>query len=71
MKKLFLKEKIERLETKIEFQENFIEELNQTIIFHEIEIKKIKNYIKQLVEKLKLNTEVLNDTDINIKPPHY
>jgi len=71
MKNLSLEEKIEKLEIIIEFQENFIKELNQSTIVHELEIKKIKNYIKKLIKKLKLNIEVFDNTDINLIPPHY
>lgn len=71
MKNLSLEEKIEKLETTIEFQEKFIEELNKTTILHELEIKKIKNYLKKLIEKLQLNEEVFNNTDTHMTPPHY
>ncbi|MFB6434494.1 MAG: SlyX family protein [Candidatus Malihini olakiniferum] len=67
-----LEQRIEILESKIEFQELTIDQLNQTVVQHELEMAKIREHLRLLLEKLKAapTSLVASQSEEEI-PPHY
>jgi SlyX protein len=64
-------ERIELLETKLAFQDDTIEQLNQSIVDLNAEIMSLKGELFTLAEKLLNQSD--NTTDLNTVeiPPHY
>lgn len=60
------------LETKVAFQEQTIEELNQALITQQFAIDKLQNQMRHLAEKLKgMQPSNIASQSEETPPPHY
>ncbi|OOF67994.1 SlyX family protein [Rodentibacter caecimuris] len=67
-----LENRITELETKIAFQEQLLEDLNQALIQQQFDLDKTQRQLRYLVEKLKdlQPSNVASQTE-ETPPPHY
>lgn len=70
-----LQNKLEELQIKYSFQEDWLQKLNEIIVNQQKELALIKSEIQGLKEELiilQANQEIAQSIDIKIeKPPHY
>lgn len=60
------------LETKVAFQEQTIEELNQALISQQFALDKLQNQLRQVAEKLKgMQPSNIASQAEETPPPHY
>jgi SlyX protein len=67
-----LQESVEALESRNAFQDDIIEQLNNELAVHQVEISDLKSQLKLIASRIKDNTPGESQTqDIEPPPPHY
>lgn len=72
MKDTTIEARLAELESRLAFQDITIEELNQTVTAHELEMAKIRDLMRLLTEKVKAtqSSHIASQAE-ETPPPHY